>query len=83
MSTQNPDYHGYRFPPEIISYAVWLYHCFCLSFCDVDELLAERGVMDSDETAARQRSLKFRLSFGKKLGHRPAQLGDTTLLDEV
>ena len=32
MSSQNPDYHGYRFPPQIISYAVWLYHRFCLSF---------------------------------------------------
>jgi putative transposase len=40
MRTQTPGYHGYRFPPEIISYAVWLYHCFCLSFRDVEELLA-------------------------------------------
>ena len=40
----------YRFPPEIISYAVWLYHRFCLSFRDVEELLAERGVTISYET---------------------------------
>jgi hypothetical protein len=32
MSAQNFDYHGYRLPPEIISYAVWLYHRFSLSF---------------------------------------------------
>ena len=44
MSIRNPDYRGYRFPSEIISYAVWLYHRFCLSFRDVEELLAERGV---------------------------------------
>ena len=49
MSTQNPHYCGYRFPPEIISHAVWLYHRFCLSFCDVEDLLAERGVTVSYE----------------------------------
>ena len=32
-------YHGYRFPPEIISHAVWLYHRFSLSFRDVEDLL--------------------------------------------
>jgi hypothetical protein len=32
---QNLDYCGYRFPPEIISYAVWLYHRFSLSFREV------------------------------------------------
>jgi transposase-like protein len=37
-------YRGYRFPPEIISYAVWLYLRFSLSLRDVEELLAERGV---------------------------------------
>ncbi|HJN42580.1 MAG TPA: IS6 family transposase, partial [Vicinamibacterales bacterium] len=31
-----PSYRGYRFPPEIISYAVWLYHRFSLSFRDVE-----------------------------------------------
>ena len=36
--------HGYRFPPAIISYAVWLYHRFGLSFRDVEDLLAEREV---------------------------------------
>ena len=37
-------YHGHRFPPEIISYAVWVYHRFCMSFRDVEDLLAERGI---------------------------------------
>ena len=35
--------HGYRFPPEIISHAVWLYHRFCLSFRDAEALRAQRG----------------------------------------
>ena len=39
-----PSYRGYRFPPDIISHAVWLYHRFALSFRDVEDLLARRGV---------------------------------------
>ena len=31
MRSQPASYHGYRFPPDIISHAVWLYHRFCLS----------------------------------------------------
>ena len=37
-------YRGYRFPPEIIQRAVWLYYRFTLSLRDVEELLAERGM---------------------------------------
>jgi transposase-like protein len=37
-------YSGYRFPPEIIQQAVWLYFRFGLSFRDVEDLLAERGI---------------------------------------
>ena len=37
-------YKGYRFPPEIISHAIWLYHRFTLSFRDVERLLAERSI---------------------------------------
>ncbi len=44
MTSQAPNYHGYRFPPEIISHAVWLYHHFCLSFRDAEDLLAQRGM---------------------------------------
>jgi len=49
MNNHTPSYHGYRYPPEIISHAVWLYHRFCLSFRDVEELLAERGIMVTDK----------------------------------
>jgi hypothetical protein len=38
---------GYRFPPEIIHQAIWLYVRFTLSFRDVEDLLAERGIMVS------------------------------------
>ena len=44
MNSQPSCYHGYRFPPEIISHAVWLYHRFCLSFRDVEDFLAQRGI---------------------------------------
>ncbi len=45
MTHQPPSYHGYRFPPEIISHAVWLYHRFCLSFRDAEDLpLLQRGI---------------------------------------
>jgi len=44
MKTKTPSYQRYRFPSEIISHAVWLYHRFCLSFREVEELLAQRGL---------------------------------------
>ena len=34
----------HRFPPDIISYAVWLYYRFNLSHLDIEDLLAERGI---------------------------------------
>jgi hypothetical protein len=40
-------YRGYRFPPEIIRQAIWLYLRFTLSLRDVEDLLAERGIMVS------------------------------------
>ena len=43
-------YSGYRFPPEIIHQAIWLYLRFTLSLRDVEDLLAERGVAVSYET---------------------------------
>ena len=46
-------YSGYRFPPEIIQQAIWLYFRFTLSFRDVEDLLAERGIIISYETVRR------------------------------
>jgi hypothetical protein len=42
----NISYSGYRFPPEIIQQAIWLYVRFTLSFRDVEDLLAERGIFE-------------------------------------
>jgi putative transposase len=46
-------YSGYRFPPEIIHQGIWLYLRFTLSFRDVEDLLAERGIVVSYETVRR------------------------------
>ena len=46
-------YNGYRFPPEIIQQSIWLYLRFTLSFRDVEDLLAERGITVSYETVRR------------------------------
>ena len=75
-------YHGYRFPPEIISHAVWLYHRFCLSFRDVEDLLAERGVTVSYE-AIRQWCQTFGFDYARRLRRRRGRLGDTWYLDEL
>ena len=40
-------YSDYRFPPEIVQQAIWLYVRFTLSFRDVEDLLAERGIVVS------------------------------------
>jgi len=46
-------YVGYRFPPEIIRQAIWLYLRFTLSLPDVEDVLAERAIGVSYETAER------------------------------
>jgi putative transposase len=46
-------YAGYRFPPEAIHQAIWLYPRFTLSFRDVEDLLAERGIAVSYESVRR------------------------------
>jgi transposase-like protein len=50
MNIRTSLYKRHRFPVEIIQYAVWLYHRYNLSHRDIDELLAERGVVVSYET---------------------------------
>ena len=82
MTSQAPSYHGYRFPPEIISYAVWLYYRFGLSFRDVEDLLAQRRVTVTYETI-RQWCLTFGPSYARTLRRRRGRLGDTWHLDEL
>jgi len=82
MNAKTPSYHGHRFPPEIISHAVWLYYRFCLSFRDVEDLLAMRGVIVTYETI-RQWSRRFGAEYALKLKRREGRLGDTWHLDEL
>jgi putative transposase len=76
-------YKGYRYPAEIISHVVWLYFRFSLSFRDIEELMASRGIFLSYETI-RQWVLKFGQTFANALRRRrqPAR-GDKWHLDEV
>ena len=82
MSNDRQRYHRHRFPPEIISHAVWLYHRFGLSLRDVEDLLAERGVEVTYETIRRW-CTKFGLDCARKLRRRQGRLGDIWFLDEV
>ena len=78
---KNP-YIRHRFPPEIISHAVWLYHRFTLSFRDIEELLAIRGIQTSYESIRRW-CLKFPAQYYKILRKKQGRLGDLWYLDEV
>ena len=60
-------YHRHRFPVEIISHAFWLYHRFCLSFRDTEDLLAQRGITVSYETI-RQWCRRFGPAYARILG---------------
>ena len=75
-------YHGYRFPPTIISHAVFLYHRFCRSLRDVEDLLAERGIVVSYQSI-RQWCDRFGSEYARKLKKRQGPLGDIWYLDEV
>ncbi len=75
-------YKRHRFPPEIIQYAVWLYHRFNLSHRDVEDLLAERGITVSYE-AIRLWCNKFGLKYVRRLKNKHQGYGDTFFTDEV
>jgi putative transposase len=75
-------YAGYRFPPEVISYAVWLYFRFPLSLRMVEEMLAARSIDVTYETM-RQWALKFGLKAAKRIRARVSTFGDQWHLDEV
>src|ERR671910_2103338 len=75
-------YARHQFPPDIIRHAIWLYLRFTLSYRDVEELLAERGVETSYETVRRW-VLKFGPAFARNLRRlRPKPTG-TRHLDEM
>ena len=80
-SAKSP-YAGYRFPPEVISHAVWLYFRFPLSLRMVEEMLAARGIIVSHESV-RQWALKFGQDFANRIRRRLPCAGDKWHLDEV
>ncbi len=82
MKNRPSRYLRHRFPPEIISRAVWLYHQFSLSYRQVEDLLAERGIIVSYETIRRW-CRKFGPDYARQLRRRQGRLGDTWFLDEV
>jgi len=75
-------YHRHRFPAEIISHCVWLYFRFTLSFRDVEEMLAMRGVVLTHETV-REWCLKFGQTYANNLRRRTPRPGGRWHLDEV
>jgi putative transposase len=75
-------YTGFRFPPEVISHAIWLYFRFPLSLRMVEEMLAARGIIVSHETV-RQWALKFGQDFANEIRRRLPRAGDKWHLDEV
>lgn len=75
-------YRGFRFPGEVIAHPVWLYLRFPLSFRDVEEMLAERGIRVSYETV-RCWVTKFGSQFAAQLRRREARSGRVWHLDEM
>ncbi len=77
-----PSYRGHRFPAEIISHAVWLYHRSTLSFRDVEDLLSERGIIVSYE-AIRFWCQKFGPGYARSIRKKQGRLGDNWHVDEL
>ena len=75
-------YKRHRFPPAIISYAVWLYFRFNLSHRDIEDLLAQRGIIVSYESI-RLWCIKFGRIYTRRLKRRYHGYGDTFYIDEV
>jgi putative transposase len=75
-------YVRHRFPPSVIQRAIWLYFRFPLSFRDVEEMLAERGIDVSYETIRRW-VLKFGPAIAANIRSRRVQPSGTWHLDEV
>ncbi len=81
MQCQSAIYKGYRFPREIISYAVWIYYRLNASLRDTSQALSYRGVDDSHETI-RVWAYKFGRLYASGLRKRQPQRADKWHLDE-
>ena len=75
-------YKRHRFPPDVISYSVWLYYRFNLSYRDIEDLLSERGIIVSYE-AIRLWCIKFGPNYARHLKRKHHGYGDTLFIDEV
>jgi len=75
-------YARHQFSPDIIRHAVWLYYRFTLSYRDVEELLAERGI-DVSYESVRRWALKFGPKIAAGLIRRRPRPDDRWNLDEM
>ena len=75
-------YHRHRFHPDIIKQGIWLYFRFTMSYRDVEELLAERGIDVSYETVRRW-ALKFGTEYARHIKKRRPLPHTEWFLDEV
>jgi putative transposase len=75
-------YRRHRFPAEVISHCVWLYFRFSVSYRDVEEMMAMRGLLLTHETI-RYWCLKFGQTYANNLRRRQPRTGDRWHLDEV
>jgi len=75
-------YRRHRFPPPVIQHAIWLYLRFTLSYRDVEELLAKRGLEVSYETVRRW-VLKFGSAIARRLRRRHPRPSNRWYLDEM
>src|SRR3954467_10708403 len=82
MDHDQLSYRRHRFPPPIIQHAIWLYLRFTLSYRDVEELLAERGLEISYETIRRW-VLKFGPAYARNLRRLRPRPSDQWHLDEM
>lgn len=82
ISSRMPRLKGFRYPREVIAYAVWAYHRFAMSTADVEDLLAERGVIVSRETI-RLRVNRFGAHFAACIRRDRPKPNDKWHVDEV
>jgi putative transposase len=73
-------YKRHRFPRDIIAYAVWLYYHFSLSYREIEDLLAERGIIVSRE-AMRLWCITFGTIYMRRLRRNHWGYGDTFYID--
>ena len=75
-------YKRHPFPPDILSYAIWLYYRFNLNHRDIEDFLAERGIIVSRE-AIRLWFIKFGAVYTRRLKRKHRGYADTFYIDEV